>query len=112
MLDVPRALAQYVGRLLRAERRARGTRRDSRALTCFGQAVFALRWFRDSRDITALACDHGISRATGYRYLDEVIGVLAAQAPDLHEAQPHLHLGLDEARTRLRAGRHLQHTNF
>jgi hypothetical protein len=86
MLDVSRALAQYVGRLLRAERRARRTRRDSRALTCFGQAVFALRWFRDSRDITALARDHGISRATGYRYLDEVIGVLAAQAPDLHEA--------------------------
>jgi hypothetical protein len=86
MLDVPRALAQYVGRLLRAERRARRTRRDSRALTCFHQAVFALRWFRDSRDITALARDHGISRATGYRYLDEVIGVLAAQAPDLHES--------------------------
>jgi hypothetical protein len=86
MLDVPRALAQCVGRLLRAERRARRTRRDSRALTCFGQAVFALWWFRDSRDITALARDHGISRATGYRYLDEVIGVLAAQAPDLHEA--------------------------
>jgi hypothetical protein len=30
--------------------------------------------------------DHGISRATGYRYLDEVIEVLANQAPDLHEA--------------------------
>jgi hypothetical protein len=28
----------------------------------------------------------GISRATGYRYLDEVIEVLANQAPDLHEA--------------------------
>ncbi len=55
-------------------------------MTCFHQAVFALRWFRDNRDITALARDHGISRATGYRYLDEVIEVLAAQAPDLHEA--------------------------
>src|SRR5688500_5330233 len=86
MLDVPRALAQYVGRLLRAERRQRGTRRDSRALTCFHQAVFGLRWFRDNRDVAALARDHSISRATGYRYLDEVIGVLAAQAPDLHQA--------------------------
>jgi hypothetical protein len=91
MLDVPRALAQYVGRLLRAERRERGTRRDSRALTCFHQAVFALRWFRDNRDVTALARDHGISRATGYRYLDEVIHVLAAQAPDLHEALQQAH---------------------
>ena len=85
MLDVPRALAQYVGRLLRAERRERGTRRRSRVLTCFQQAVFGLRWFRDNRDIPALARDHGISRATGYRYLEEVISVLAAQAPDLHE---------------------------
>jgi hypothetical protein len=91
MLDVPRELAQYVGRLLRAERRERGTRRDSRALTCFHQAVFALRWFRDNRDITALARDHGISRATGYRYLDEAIGVLAMQAPDLHEALHQAH---------------------
>jgi hypothetical protein len=86
MLDVPRELAQYVGRLLHAERHRRGTRKRSRALTCFYQAVFALRWFRENRDVPALARDHGISRATGYRYLDEVITVLAAQAPDLHEA--------------------------
>jgi DDE superfamily endonuclease len=85
MLDVPRALAQYVGRLLKAERRLRGTRRDSRALTCFHQAVLGLRWFRQNIDVPALARDHGISRATGYRYLDEVITVLAEQAPDLHE---------------------------
>jgi len=86
ILDVPRALAQYVGRLLKAERRLRGTRRDSRALTCFHQAVFGLRWFRQNIDVPALARDHGISRATGYRYLDEIITVLAAQAPDLHDA--------------------------
>jgi hypothetical protein len=85
MLDVPRALAQYVGRLLQAERRVRGTRRGSRALTCFAQAVFGLRWFRQNTDVSTLARDHGISRATGYRYLDEVITVLAEQAPDLHE---------------------------
>jgi hypothetical protein len=86
MLDVPRALAQYLARLLQIERRERGTRYRSRALTCFHQAVFGLRWFRDNRDVPALARDHGISRATGYRYLDEVISVLAAQAPDLHDA--------------------------
>src|SRR5712671_4218683 len=34
----------------------------------------------------ALARDHGISRATAYRYLDEVVIVLAEQAPDLREA--------------------------
>ncbi len=42
---------------------------------------------RENRDIPALARDHGISRATGYRYLNEVIEVLAAQAPDLHDAR-------------------------
>ena len=35
---------------------------------------------------SALASDHGICRATAYRYLDEVIAVLAEQAPDLAEA--------------------------
>jgi hypothetical protein len=86
MLDVPRELAQYVGRLLAAERRRRGTRKGARALTCFSQAVLGLRWFRDNADPTALARDHRISRATAYRYLDEIIDVLAQQAPDLHEA--------------------------
>lgn len=86
MLDVPRELAQYLSRLLHAERRRRGTRKNSRVLTCFRQAVLGLRWFRQNVEVTALARDHGVSRATGYRYLDEVIEVLAEQAPDLHEA--------------------------
>lgn len=85
-LDVPRELARYLGRLLHAERRDRGTRKGSRALTCYWQAVLGLRWFRQNTDITALARDHGISRATGYRYLDEVVAVLAERAPDVHDA--------------------------
>ena len=48
--------------------------------------MLALRWFRQDVEVTALARDHGISRATGYRYLDELIGVLAEQAPELHDA--------------------------
>ncbi len=82
-LDVPRELAWFVAKLLLAERRRRGTPRGSRALSCFWQAVLGLRWFRDRTTADALARDHGISRATAYRYLDEVIGVLAAQAPGL-----------------------------
>jgi DDE superfamily endonuclease len=85
-LDVPRELAQFVARLLLAERRQRGTPKGSRALSCFWQAVLGLRWFRDRSAPDALACDHGISRATAYRYLDEVIAVLAEQAPDLRQA--------------------------
>lgn len=62
------------------------------------QAAFGLRWFREDRDVPALARDHGISRATGYRYLGEVIEVLAAQAPDLHEA---LQRAKDDGATRV-----------
>jgi len=40
--------------------------------------VLGLRWFRDRTAPDALARDHGISRATAYRYLDEV---LAGQVP-------------------------------
>jgi hypothetical protein len=85
-LDVPRELVQFVAKLLLAERCQRGTPRGSRALTCFSQAVLGLRWFRDRTTCEALARDHGISRATGYRYVDEVIEVLAQQAPDLRQA--------------------------
>jgi len=45
-----------------------------------------LRWFRDRLSLDALARDHGISRATSCRYLEEVIAVLADQAPDLRQA--------------------------
>jgi hypothetical protein len=85
-LDVPRELAWFAAKLLLAERRRRGTPKGSRALTCFWQAVLGLRWFRDRTSPDALARDHGISRATAYRYVDEVIGVLAREAPELGEA--------------------------
>jgi hypothetical protein len=85
-LDVPRELVQFVAKLLLAERGRRGTPRGSRALTCFWQAVLGLRWFRGQVTPEALGRDHGISRATAYRYLDEVITVLAGQAPELRQA--------------------------
>ena len=86
MIDVPRELVQYLGRLLAAERRAKRTRRDTRALTCFYQALLVLIWFRKAEDLTLLAAGFGISRATAYRYRDEGVAVLAAQAADLHTA--------------------------
>jgi len=86
MLDVPRELVVYVAALLHAERRRRGTRKMARALTCFRQAVFVLIWFRKREDLTVLGAGFGISRATAYRYRDEALAVLAAQAPDLTEA--------------------------
>src|SRR5205814_842395 len=86
MLDVPRELVAYVSRLLAGERRARGTRKKARALSCFRQAMFGLVWFRKREDLTVLSAGFGISRATAYRYRDEVVAVLAAQAPDLTQA--------------------------
>ena len=86
MLDVPEGLVRYLARLLAAERRHRGTPARSRMLSCRGQAVLALRWFRDRTRIEALGRDHGISRATAYRYVAEAVDVLAAQAPGLAEA--------------------------
>lgn len=86
MLDVPRELVREVARLLRAERRARGTRKGSRALTCWYQALLVLAWFRNQGDLALVGAGFGVSRATAYRYRDEVIDVLAAHAPDLHEA--------------------------
>jgi hypothetical protein len=75
-----------VTRLLILERRRRCTPAGSRALTCREQAVMVLRRFRDRTRAGQPGRDHGISRATAYRYVDEGTGVLAARAPDLHEA--------------------------
>src|SRR4051812_45485456 len=86
MLDVPRELVDKLAGLLRRERRRRGTRRNSRALSCGKQALLGLVWFRKNEEMTTLAAGFGISRATIYRYRDEVTAVLAAEAPDLHEA--------------------------
>ena len=49
------------------------------------QALFALAWFRDKGDIPRLGRGFGLPQSTAYRYLDEVIEVLAARAPGLRE---------------------------
>ncbi|GIJ22918.1 hypothetical protein [Micromonospora lutea] len=45
-----------------------------------------LVWFRKAEDMALPAVGFGISRETAYRYRDEGIAVLAAQASDLHTA--------------------------
>jgi hypothetical protein len=44
MLDVPRELVRHLAGLLAAERRARGTRKKTRALTCWYHALLVLVW--------------------------------------------------------------------
>jgi DDE superfamily endonuclease len=93
MLDVPRELLRFVAGLLAAHRREIGTRKGTRKLTCYRQALFGLAWFRDKSDISRLGAGFGLAQSTAYRYLGEVIDVLAARAPGLRQA---LARGLDE----------------
>jgi hypothetical protein len=85
-LDVPLYLVLRVSSLLRKNREEIGTRGGTRALTCYQQAVFILAWFRGRPDIRRLGAGSGVSQATAYRYKDEGVAVLAANAPSLHEA--------------------------
>jgi hypothetical protein len=86
MLDVPRELILFVSGLLAAHRREIGTRKGTRSLGCYRQALFALAWYRDKADIPRLGAGFGLSQATSYRYVAEVTKVVAAEAPGLEEA--------------------------
>ena len=86
MLDVPRDLIWFVSGLLAARRHSIGTRKKTRVLGCYRQAVFGLAWFRDKGSIPRLGAGFGLSQATSYRYIDEVIDVLAERAPGLRQA--------------------------
>jgi hypothetical protein len=76
----------YVSGLLHAERLRLGTRQGRRALSCFKQAVLAIRWFLDGTRVKQLARDNGIGKSTAYDNLHETIQVLAARAPKLESA--------------------------
>jgi hypothetical protein len=89
MLNVPCHVAGFVSRLLAAHRRRIGTRKGSQALGTFRQALLVLHWFRTRGCVHCLARDAGISQATGYRYLNGAIDVLADQAPELHDVLAH-----------------------
>jgi DDE superfamily endonuclease len=86
MLDVPEDLVRFVSGLLAARRREIGTRKGTRKLGCYRQALFGLAWFRDKGSIARLGAGFGLPQSTAYRYLDEVIAVLAARAPGLQQA--------------------------
>jgi len=85
-LDVPRELVLFVSRLLARHRREPGTRKNTRSLGCYRQALFVLAWYRDKPDILRLGAGFGLSQATSYRYVAEGTKVVAAEAPGLEEA--------------------------
>ena len=84
-LDVPVSLVWFVSGLL-AARRQIGTRKNTRSLGCYRQALFGPACFQDRVSVPRLGAGFGLSSATAYRYLDEVTELLAARAPDLREA--------------------------
>jgi hypothetical protein len=61
-LDLPRALAQRVARLLAAHRAVIGTRRGRRVLGCFEQELLLLRFMRQRAAVADLARDNGALR--------------------------------------------------
>jgi hypothetical protein len=101
VLDVRRATAEHLAKLLRGHREQLGTRKGTRALGVFKQAVLVLRWFVDGTRLVQLARHNGISVPTAYRYLHEGLTVLAGHAPDLSTALEraaaagYTHLNLD-----------------
>ncbi len=88
MLDVLHELVEHVAWLLYEHRRARNTR--WRKLGCFDQAQLAPVHLRKNEPLPALEAGFGVSAATStataWRYVDEILDVLAAWAPGLHEA--------------------------
>ena len=86
VLDMSEDSVLFLSGLLHDEQVRRGTRKNTRALSTFKQAVLVLRWFLDDTRMTALARDNGISLSTAYDYRDEGIAVLAARKPSLRNA--------------------------
>lgn len=85
-LEARRETIYFLARLVH-ERCARlGTRHGTRALGPFRQAVLVMRWFLDGTRIRQLAADNAIATSTAYTRLHEAIDLLAALAPDVHDA--------------------------
>lgn len=86
VLDIPEDTVYFLARLLMLRRRELGTRRGRRAMGGYRQAVLVIRWFLDGTRVRQLAQDNHISLSTAYTSLHEGIDVLAALAPDVHQA--------------------------
>jgi DDE superfamily endonuclease len=85
-LDVPGELVLFVSRLPARYRKKIGTRKNTRSLGCYRQALSGLAWYRDKPDIPRLGAGFGLSQATSYRYVAEGTKVVSAEAPGLEEA--------------------------
>jgi hypothetical protein len=88
-LDVSAPVLTAVTGWIARRRRRPGSRPAQRAGTVHTQVALVLRWLRHRLDVRTLAADAGGSIATAYRYLHEVIDVIAAHAPTLGAVLSH-----------------------
>jgi hypothetical protein len=79
VLPVRDETVDFLADLLAAERLRRGTRGQTRSLSCHEQAVLVLRWFLDGTRMSQLARGDRIGKSTGYDYLHQDIDALAAR---------------------------------
>jgi hypothetical protein len=85
-LEARRETVYFLAKLIHEHCERTGTRRGTRALGPFRHAVMVLRWFLDGTGVRQLAADNHIGKTTCYDRLHEATGLLAALAPDVHEA--------------------------
>ncbi len=90
-LDVSAPVLRAVTGWIARHRRRPGARPAQRAGTVHTQVVLVLRRLRHRLDLRTPALEAGISIATGYPYLHEALGVIAAHAPDLGDVLPRAH---------------------
>src|SRR6187399_1781038 len=83
-MNVSTTMLQFVTGVLRAHRRAAGTR--WRVLSSGRQALMVLARLRKGETYRDLAVGFGVGTTTAYRYLREALQVLAALAPSLEQA--------------------------
>jgi hypothetical protein len=85
-LEAGHETVYFLARLIREHCERTGTRRGTRAPGPFRHAVIVLRWFPGGPRVRQLAADNHIGKTTCYDRLHEATGLLAALAPDVHEA--------------------------
>src|SRR6185312_8810707 len=83
-LPLSRKTLTFVTGIIRRHRRAIGSR--WRKLRPGQQALLVLAYLRKGETFTDLAAGFGIGTATAWRYVDEVVALLAARAPKLRKA--------------------------
>lgn len=83
-VDLPSSTLRFLARELAAHRRERRTR--WRRLTAGRQALLVLAHMRCGHTYAQLAAGFGVGTTTAYRYVTEVVDLLAALAPSLAEA--------------------------